>query len=119
MLSRISSSLKPHHDPSFKVEFDQKTIRSAGSVVEGVIRLTLDDQGGAGGTGRKAFSELRVKFGAVQVSPYIPLSPFEHRSDPEIVRRVRRRRTKVEPNSRARISFSFLHLFLALSGSTS
>ncbi|KAL7417871.1 hypothetical protein BDY24DRAFT_437387 [Mrakia frigida] len=70
MLSRIGSSLKPHHDPSFTVDFDQQSTRSAGSVVEGTVNLTLDDQGGAGGIGRKAFSELRIKFGAVQHSTY-------------------------------------------------
>jgi len=103
MLSRISSSLKPHHDPSFKVEFDQQSIRSAGSVVEGVINLILDDSGGAGGTGRKAFSELRISFGVVQVSLGSLHSLLRIGGVPEEVRREGGR--EAEPSSRALTSF--------------
>jgi hypothetical protein len=68
MFSRITSSLTPHHEPCFKVDFDQLSVRSASSVVSGVVHLPVDEHGGAGGTGRKAFEEVQVKFRAVQVS---------------------------------------------------
>lgn len=68
MLSRITSSLKTHSEPSFTVDFDQTSVRSAGSRVEGTVKLTVDTDGEAGGTGRKRFSELSIRFGAIQVS---------------------------------------------------
>lgn len=68
MFSRLTNSLKPHHDPSFTVDFDQRSVRSASSVISGVVHLHVDEAGGAGGSGRKAFEEVHVKFRAVQVS---------------------------------------------------